>query len=368
MKRFFVIFTTAGILILTTFGCASVEKQYQNAVESRDEGKIRKFIQSHPESPLIMDAAVVLDTVKYESAIADTGIANIEAFLRKYPTNPLAPQASQELARRLRDRELDALRAQIREDKTPDLLIELADIHVSREEYEAADSLYNEAIVIEPNLAPAHTGLAIVYLEQGMTGEADEEIDLALSLAPGNPRVQFAAGEYYRRIGRPDLAINAFQRVLNNDFDNVEAHLQLGIIYLDAGQNKNAVYEFRQVQTLDPTNVPSLYYLGVAYADQGDAATAMRYLDDYLRAPHSEDDIENLAKARTLIDQLKANRGEGFSGGGRVVADPNNPEPQKQPSQDRKPQGRDRNPTGFGRNPWYRGGARGGAIGARTSK
>jgi len=368
MRRVHLYCFGTSVLVLMLFGCASVEKQYQNAVDSRNENKIRKFIQSHPESPLIMDAAVVLDTVKYESAIADTGTAALEEFLRKYPTNPLAPQASQELARRIRDRELEILRAQLREEKTPDLLIELADIHLNREEYEDADSLYNEAIIMEPNLASAHTGLAMVYLERGMTVEADEEIDLALDLSPANPRVQFAAGEYYKRIGRPDLAINAFQRVLNNDFDNVEAHLQLGIIYLDAGQNKNAVYEFRQVQTLDPTNVPSLYYLGVAYADQGDAVTAIRYLDDYLRAPHSEEDVENIDKARSLVEQLKAGRGDTISGGGRVVADPNNPQPQTQPKPDRKPQGQNRNPTGFGRNPWFRGGARGGAVGARSSR
>ncbi len=352
-----------GFILVLAMGCASADRQYRKAVESRDENKIRKFIHGHPESPLIMDAVAVLDTVKYETAIADTGMASLQAFLNRYPTNPLAPQASQELARRMREEEMRQLRLRLGEAEEPDLLVALADKHSERGEYDAADSLYHEALLLEPNNSSAHTGLGLVYLERGQTTEADEEIDLALSLTPEDPRVQFAAGEYYRRIGRPDLAINAFQKVLNSDINNVEAHLRLGIIYLDAGRNKNAVWEFRRVCELDADNVPALYYLGVAYADQGDGSAALRYLERYLRAPHTAEDVDNIDKARILVEQLKGDGAGHVEGGaGAVIADPNNPKPQPKPAA-KPPSGRGRRPVGIDRHGRILGG-----VSARRSK
>jgi Flp pilus assembly protein TadD len=346
-------------LVFLIAGCASVERQYRKATESRDEEKIRKFIHGHPESPLIMDAVAVLDTVRFENAVADSGPSSLERFLRAYPTSPLAPEASQILASRIRDQEMEQLRAQLIEEENPRTLVELADRHRDKGELETADSLYNRAIDTAPDLPGAHTGLGMVYLRMGRTEEADQQIDIARSLAPTNPGVLLASGEYYRTVGRPDLAINSFQTLLNQDPNDIHAHMNLGLLYLDVGQNRNAVWAFMRVQELDKDNVAVLYYFGVAYADQGDANSAVRYLEQYLRAPHTEEDAENLESAQALLEDLRSDVRYGQGRAGSVVADPKNPKPRPKPQN--KPQGAGNRPQvgGGWLNPW-RGGVGGG--------
>ncbi len=343
------------VIVALVAGCASVERQYRNVVESRDEERIRKFIRSHPESPLIMDAVVVLDTVRLENAIADSGTASLKHLLQAYPTSPLAPEASRILATRIRDEEMVMLRTELIEEERPDLLVELADRHRNKGEFDTADSLYNRALVLDPNVPAAHTGLAQIYLSQGKHQQADEEIDTARMLAPTNPAVLLAAGEYYRIIGRPDLAINSFQSLLNQEPDNIQAHLNLGLLYLDVGKNMLAIWSFMKVTELDRDNVAVLYHLGVAYADQGDGTTAVRYLDQYIRSPHTEEDSANLAKAQDLVERLRGDVKYGEGGAGSVVADPDNrktPPPSAAP----KPRNPGRQPGVVGGvNPYGRG-------------
>jgi len=322
----------ASMCALLAAACASVEGQYRRAVESRNEDRIRSFIHSHPESPLIMDAAVVLDSVRFERAVADTGIASLQHFMQTYPTSRLAPNASMVLAQRVRDREIARLTAQMETDPQAQDVVSLADLHRARGDHALADSLYRRAIELDANSAGAHTGLALAYLERGMTVEADQEIEQAQLLAPNDSNVLLAAGEYYRLVGRPDLAVSSFQRVLNAAPDHIQAHIKLGLLYLDIGRNRSAVWEFLRVRELDSKNITALYYLAVAYADQGDAATALRHLDSYMNAPHGAEDADILAKAQVLYDRLKGEvkSGEGMEGG--VVADPNNPTPSAAPA------------------------------------
>ncbi len=350
-----------SLCALLVVGCASVESQYRKAVQSRNEDRIRRFIHRHPESPLIRAAAAALDTVRFERAAADTGVASLQRFVQMYPTSALAPNASLLLAERLRDREIARLKAQTASDPEPAQMVRLADLLRLKGDLVVADSVYRVVIERDPNNAAAHTGLAVTYLDRGMIDAADLEIETAQRLAPDDPNVLLAAGEYYRLVGRPDLAISALQRVLNAQPDNVTARMRLGLIYLDIGKNKSAVWEFLKVRELDPKNVPALYYLGVAYADQGDGVTAMRHLENYLNSPHTAEDADLLAKARLLYDRLKSEARAGQGVGG-VIADPNNPAatpaPQGSPPPRRPPSAHGKQPTGLG----PAGGGRGGLI------
>lgn len=348
-------------LVFLVAGCASVERQYRKATDSRDEERIRKFIHSHPESPLIMDAVAVLDTVRFENAVADSGTASLERFLQTYATSPLAPEASQILAARIRDQEMEQLRAQLIDEESPRILVELADRHRDKGELETADSLYNRALNNATDMPEAHTGLGMVYLRMGRTEEADQQIDIARALAPTDPGVLLASGEYYRTVGRPDLAINSFQTLLNQDPNDIKAHMNLGLLYLDVGQNRNAVWAFMRVQELDKDNVSVLYYLGVAYADQGDANAAVQYLEQYLRAPHTEEDSENIESAQALLEDLRSDARYGKGRSGSVIADPNNPRSKPKPQNKRPSAGNKSQDRRGWFNPW----GRGAGVGAR---
>ncbi|MBN1426336.1 tetratricopeptide repeat protein [Candidatus Fermentibacteria bacterium] len=350
-----------GVCVALALGCASVEGRYRSAVRSRDENRILKFMRGNPQAgALVMQAASVLDTVRFERAAADTGIVSLQHFVQTYPTNPLAPNASLLLAERIRHRDIARLTAEVESDPQPEPLVALAGLHYDDGDFDAADSLYRRAIALAPDNASAHTGLARAYLDQGMVDEADSEIEIAQRLAPTDVNVLLAAGEYYRLVGRPDLAIASFQSVLNSSPDNADAHMELGLVYLDIGRNRNAVWEFLRVRELDGRNVVSLYYLAAAYADQGDGATALRHLSTYLNSPHSAEEAEVLANARVLYDRLKSEVRTGMGTGGEVFADPSNPEPKPAQPQTQKP-GATKQPPASGRPPV--GGGRVGAIG-----
>lgn len=352
--------------VVVALGCASVERQYASAVRSRNEERIRRFIHRHPESPLVMSAAAVLDSVRFEKAARDTGVASLQRFLQQYPASRLAPAATVLLAQRMKEAEIRRLTQEVERDPQPSTILALADLHRERGDDEVAKDLYLRALSMDPSLATAHTGLAHLYLRAGMLDQADAEIEEAQRLAPMDVSVLLAAGEYYRLVGRPDLAMGAFQKVVNAAPQNLEAHMKLGMLYLDVGQNRSAIWEFLKVREIDPKHVPALYYLGVAYADQNDVATALRYLDQYLRSPHTHEEADLLDKAQALRDRLASEYRPGGSTAGGVIPDPSNPaqsqpapagqgrEGAQRPPQVRPPQ--DKRPVGF-EGPW---GGRGG--------
>ena len=187
------------------------------------------------------------------------------------------------------------------------------------EAFDQAIKLYQQALIIDPNYAPAWDGLADVYfnqmdfavvpLEQGLPRARDaitrtlkidpnyapayarlgliegsvvldvaagaRDIEQGLALDPANLEVLSAAVLVGRLLGRFDQAIELARYLVSRDPVNEQNHDRLAMVYLSAGRLDEALAEFRTVLALSPGFGSEHQYIGRILLLQGDAEGAL---------------------------------------------------------------------------------------------
>lgn len=103
--------------------------------------------------------------------------------------------------------------------------------------------------------SPAHLEALLVAADLYQTEEefeiTEEKLKEAYQIAPDEPAVQFALGEFYFLVGRFDDAIDYYFQLIKNgyiDFAKVDIAGRLGMAYAQSGQFKQALGYLKQVK------------------------------------------------------------------------------------------------------------------------
>jgi superkiller protein 3 len=204
--------------------------------------------------------------------------------------------------------------------------VELGMLHYGEKEYGTAQELFERAARENPLLVDARTGLGLVKLRQGQTGNAEQifrELLRSDSLQPQNyfnlgrlyaekddyrtalkfynkalknaqgyyPEAWLNRGVVYERLEKPDSAVASYKQALEFDPDYEEAYYNLGLLYLTHGDDTKAATYFRKACDHRPDYAIAWYNLGVLYsrANRIDSAVisyrrAIDVQPDYLKA------------------------------------------------------------------------------------
>ncbi|HUW08255.1 MAG TPA: tetratricopeptide repeat protein [Anaerolineae bacterium] len=188
------------------------------------------------------------------------------------------------------------------------------------EGYERSNSLYEQALEIEPEYAAAWTGLAFNYAIQADVGlrpldegyrlareaanralaidpdyarayavlgriasnhdndlaAAAKHVGRALELDPTNPGILQSAAGLATSLGRLDEAIALSKYVVDHDPVNAGAHGSLGSGYGDAGRLDEAIASYRTGLSLSPGRSIAHYAIGVSLLRQGEPEEALQ--------------------------------------------------------------------------------------------
>jgi tetratricopeptide (TPR) repeat protein len=160
---------------------------------------------------------------------------------------------------------------------------------------EAAD-VYHQALNKDPKSLAGLLGYGFALAKQFKLDGANDQLDKALALDPGNPMA--LAGKAmidYNRLQSSSLTIqrnrdSILQRAesevkqgLAKDPGMPEAHYTLGSIYKEQGRMPEAVAEFQQSTKLDPTYSEAYAGLGLAQLNQGDAPASIESLKNAVK-------------------------------------------------------------------------------------
>jgi tetratricopeptide (TPR) repeat protein len=149
---------------------------------------------------------------------------------------------------------------------------------VNRSDNESAIELYERALGVDPDFAPAHSGLANALVQRVLrypaeevapldevnlgnalasgrlaTAEARRHLERALGLAersvrlaPRNAPSHKALGFVYSALGRPDEAMAAYERALELDPNAWDVWINKGELHEIAGDDEAALLAFEQ--------------------------------------------------------------------------------------------------------------------------
>jgi len=132
------------------------------------------------------------------------------------------------------------------------------------------------AIGIAPGLGDGHMVLGAVYLYGSFNfASANEELERAVALAPGNAVVLYEYARLAAYLGHIDAAVTAARRGATLDPLNLRTHRELGDMLLYARRYTEAVAAYQESITLDPEGALRDYAKrGVAYYLLGDLGAA----------------------------------------------------------------------------------------------
>ncbi|MBA3471352.1 MAG: tetratricopeptide repeat protein [Herpetosiphonaceae bacterium] len=135
---------------------------------------------------------------------------------------------------------------------------------------EAADAL-EQSIALNPNVPESRHALAQAYRELGRYDAAREQDRAAIARKADGLYIdaQIGIGESFRRQGRPDEAIEAYNVALDAAPDSVPAYVGLGRTAADKQDWQAAIGYYNQALARDADDANAHFWLGQALVEQG---------------------------------------------------------------------------------------------------
>jgi tetratricopeptide (TPR) repeat protein len=115
-----------------------------------------------------------------------------------------------------------------------------------------------QALDLDPELLWARFYLARLYLDQGLSEKAQEQLERGLKQSPGLPAFLSLLGEARRELGDPGASLELNRKALAADATIIPAHYYLALAYRDLKQEQAAIAEF-EVVIHTPYATPEMY-------------------------------------------------------------------------------------------------------------
>jgi tetratricopeptide (TPR) repeat protein len=162
---------------------------------------------------------------------------------------------------------------------------------------------FEDALVLQPDLAPALSALAILSFNAQQYARAAELAEKVLAVDADNLQAKKIRYDSYRLLGDAAHEQEAFAALAAADPKALAKDLyEAGAKLFDAGQIEQATHLLEQALEADPENADALYRLGLCYVNQNQPAKAKELFEKFLAvAP----DHPEAANAREMLSYLK---------------------------------------------------------------
>jgi tetratricopeptide (TPR) repeat protein len=171
-------------------------------------------------------------------------------------------------------------------------------------DHNGAIQQFRAAVKANPREPNAHFGLGYLLWTQRQYAEAATELQAELDNAPNHVQALLYLADSQLQLSHPEAARTLCEKVLQLDAGLELAHLDLGILYADAGHQDDALREMRDAARLAPEDVNVHWRLGRLLRSMGKKDEAKAEFDK----------ASSITKAvdTALIDKMKpADAGSG---------------------------------------------------------
>ena len=164
---------------------------------------------------------------------------------------------------------------------TPAIYNNIAMCYFNISNFDKAIEYFIKALSMDNKLVQSYINLADIYFRQQRFLEAIELLQNAVYYVPDNNVLKHYLARVYMADARLDLAVPMLDEVLEKDFENYDAHWDLGRVCFELGEYNGAIEHFEKVVEACPNNELILYQLGQAYEANNEIFKA---LSNYLKA------------------------------------------------------------------------------------
>ncbi|VEN72742.1 conserved hypothetical protein [Candidatus Desulfarcum epimagneticum] len=264
MKRAALFLLAAGVLLTHVAGCALIRKkeaparrayyEYALSLAERGEGRVEEAgrlmdeaMKADPGSVYLQTEAASLFLVRQKKQKA---LGIIEKALSREPDNKDALVMLAEIRRDEKD--FAAARKACRKilEKDPEneeIHVFLSRIFVEEKDLNGALRALRDMLKILPGSYSAHFLMGMVYAEMEKWGPAEDRLKRALELDPQNTGPALELLKIYRKQGRDDDVLEAYQNLLDKMPGDFITILELGLHHHKIGERERAAEIFRDL-------------------------------------------------------------------------------------------------------------------------
>jgi protein O-mannosyl-transferase len=128
---------------------------------------------------------------------------------------------------------------------------------------------WEDTVEKSPNNVRARVNLGVIYAEEGLTGRAIEQYQIALGLMPDSSAALENLGIAYAKKGWFDKAIEEYRAALKLQPKNFSVHYNMGHAYFEKGEVDKAIEEYQTALAINPKMAKAHINLGIAYGSKG---------------------------------------------------------------------------------------------------
>jgi Flp pilus assembly protein TadD len=147
--------------------------------------------------------------------------------------------------------------------------------------YTDASTVWQTTIKRNPKAWMAHENLGVLFLETGRPEDAIDQFNKALTIKPDHASAEANLGNAFLRMGQLDEAIVYYEKALQLKSDSAEFQYNLANALLRKGEFDEAVSHFRRALELKPRDADFHNNLGTVLLQKGDLDGA---IDQYQQA------------------------------------------------------------------------------------
>lgn len=136
-------------------------------------------------------------------------------------------------------------------------------------DYDAAIAQFRAAVKANPNQPDAHFGLGYLLWTQKQYVEAVKEFQAELANNPDHTQSQAYLGDTQMQLNNPEAARRLLENVVRVAPNLSLPHLDLGILYADAGRQDDALREMKRAAQIAPEEVDVHWRLARLYKVMG---------------------------------------------------------------------------------------------------
>lgn len=138
----------------------------------------------------------------------------------------------------------------------------------------AAIEQFRAAVLADPKMPDVHFGLGYLLWAQLKFDEAAKELQAELSNSPDHAQSMAYLADCYIQLNTPDAALPLLEKAVRLNPKLELAHVDLGVLYANAGKNDDALRELKTAERLDPGDQNVHWRLGRFYKSIGKKAEA----------------------------------------------------------------------------------------------
>ena len=157
---------------------------------------------------------------------------------------------------------------------------------------------------LEPRNPDIYLNLANALTDLKRFSEAAASLKEGLKISPGQAKILLALGRVLMLQGEERAAIECYLKLLTKQPGDVDAHLNLGVLYFQVKENESAVAHLRQAAELAPERLDAVSQLGFTLTELGQLSEA-RKIAEKLVTQHAKKAQSYMLQGFVAVQQAR---------------------------------------------------------------